>query len=188
VNGIVKTPRDAAKIQRVPGGRRVGKAQLQRRLNEVEKLLSRGAARSEIIELTQLRPRTADDYIRRVREAWCANAEETRGSVRGAARGRLMVLRERLLHAGAWGPLVNLEKLILDLEGLRGPPAAVADSNERAAAMQMPSLTAGALHERAPILISACVRVALRSADDRILEQTRLALTRSLKLLAAEMA
>ncbi len=112
VKGIARTSRDAAKIQRVPGGRRVGKAQLQRRLNEVEKLLAKGAARSEIIELTQLRPRTADDYIRRVREAWHASAQQNRQSVRDQARDRLMLLRDRLLQAGAWGPLVSLEKRI----------------------------------------------------------------------------
>jgi hypothetical protein len=183
VKGIARTPRDAAKIQRVPGGRRVGKAQLQRRLNEVEKLLAKGAARSEIIERTQLRPRTADDYIRRVREAWHADAQQNRQSVREQARDRLMLLRDRLLQAGAWGPLVSLEKLILDLEGLRGECAPAASNDEGAGLLSTPPLTVPSLRDRGPLLISACTRVILGSKDGRAIEQTRRALMHSLSML-----
>ena len=161
----------------------MGQAQVQRRLSKVEQLLAQGTPRSEIIELTQLRPRTADDYIRRVRDSWRTDAEESRAGIRDQALSRLITLRDRLVQAGAWGPLVNLEKLILDLEGLRGRPAPDGGTDERATPVQVPALTAGDLRKRAPMLISACVRVALRSDDDQLLKQTRLVLTRSLGFL-----
>lgn len=177
----------AASRPRPPGGRRVADAEVQRRLRIVEEQLGRGTPRAEIIASMGLPARTVDGYLRRVRDSWREGADEGRQDLRSRSLGRLMGLRERLLRARAWAPLVALERLIADVEGVRngsdeGPQAGAA----LGPSMAPPAMTAEGLRERLPLLVQASARLALRSEDARLIESTRAALTRSLSLLDTE--
>ena len=173
----------AATRPRPPGGRRVGGAEVERRLKFVEEQLARGTPRSEIIASTGLPARTVDGYLKRVRESWRDDAHEGRQDLRGRSLSRLMALRERLLHARAWAPLVALERLIADVEGVRRvtderPPAAAS-----AVSMGAPPMAVEGLRERLPLLVQASTRLALGTDDIEVIDSTRAALTRSLTLL-----
>jgi hypothetical protein len=166
-----------------PGGRRIGGAEVERRVKVVEEHLARGAPRSEIIAATGLPPRTVDGYLRRVRESWRDDALEGRQDLRCRSLDRLMALRERLLRAQAWSPLVALERLIADVEGVRRvrderPPAAAS-----AVSMGAPPMAVEGLRERLPLLVQASTRLALGTDDIEVIDSTRAALTRSLTLL-----
>lgn len=119
-------PQNAAK-KKPPGGRRVGKAEVERRLRFVESLLVRGHARREIVaELSRqfgASTRTADDYIRRVRDEWQKEADATASHRRAEARARLMRLRLTLEGEQAWTAIVSVERLLADLDGLRVQPS-----------------------------------------------------------------
>lgn len=110
-----------------PGGRRVGKAEVERRLRFVESLLARGHARREIVAEVSRKfgasTRTADDYIRRVREEWRKEAEVTAPQRRDETRARLMKLRLTLEGKSAWSAVVSVERLLADIDGLRLRPA-----------------------------------------------------------------
>jgi hypothetical protein len=169
-----------------PGGRRVGGAEVERRLKIVEAQLARGAPRSEIIATMGLPPRTVDGYLKRVRESWRDDAHEGRQDLRSRSLGRLMALRTKLLEAQAWSPLVALERLIADVEGVRN----VADERPRARAsavsMAVPSVTVEGLRERLPLLVQASTRFAIKTEDAQVIESTRTALAQSLSLLDPE--
>jgi hypothetical protein len=152
-------------------------------LKIVEEHLARGAPRSEIIASTGLPARTVDGYLRRVRESWRDDANEGRQDLRSRSLNRLMSLRNRLVDASAWNALVALERLITDIEGVRGGPSGCPSSTTVEPGMVAPALSAETLRERAPLLVRACVRVAIESQDARLLEQTRQALTQSVALL-----
>lgn len=120
------TPQHAAK-KSAPGGRRVGKVEVERRLRFVESLLALGHARREIVAEVARKfgasTRTADDYIRRVREEWQTEAEGSAPQRRDESRARLMRLRLVLESKMAWSALVSVERLLADLDGLRVRPA-----------------------------------------------------------------
>jgi hypothetical protein len=169
-----------------PGGRRIGGAEVERRVKVVEEHLARGAPRSEIIAATGLPPRTVDGYLRRVRESWRDDALEGRQDLRCRSLDRLMALRERLLRAQAWSPLVALERLIADVEGVRNATEEGPRARALGAPRASPSITTEGLRERLPLLVQASARLALRTEDSRAIESTRAALTRSLLLLDTE--
>lgn len=169
-----------------PGGRRVGGAEVERRLKIVEEQLARGAPRAEIIASMGLPARTVDGYLRRVRDSWQADARSDRQDLRSRSLGRLMGLRERLLHARAWAPLVALERLIADVEGVRSVTYDGPQAPALGASMAAPAMTVETLRERLPLLVQASARLALKSDDHRAIESTREALLRSASLLAAE--
>lgn len=178
--------RVAATRSAPPGGRRIGGAEVQRRLKIVEKQLARGAPRSEIIASMGLPARTVDGYLRRVRESWRDDAHEGRQDLRNRSLGRLMALRSRLLEAKAWSALVALERLLTDIEGVRGGSCGSPSPTTLEPGMAAPALSAETLRERAPLLISACARLAAASEDAELLKLTRTALAHSLKLLQTE--
>jgi hypothetical protein len=96
-----------------------------------------------------------------------------------------MVLREQMVDARAWGPVVRLEQLICDLQGLRGGRAEPADTQGGGSEITVPALSAESLRDRAPLLVQACARIAAASEDNDLVEQTRDALSRGLSLLNA---
>lgn len=116
--------RSAAK-KSPPGGKRTTAAEVQRRLRFVEDCLSKGMARQTIVTLCRsnfnMPPRTTDDYLRRVKEAWQEVAKQSRPERLQQTRARLMLLRETLFEANAWAALMNLEKILVDVDGLRSP-------------------------------------------------------------------
>jgi hypothetical protein len=169
-----------------PGGRRVGGAEVERRLKIVEEQLAGGAPRSEIIASTGLPARTVDGYLKRVRESWRDDAREGRQDLRGRSLSRLMTLRARLLEARAWSALVALERLIADVEGVRNMAPEGPEAQTSGAAMASPAMTLETLRERLPLLVLASARLALRSDDPQAIESTREALTRSLSLLDSD--
>ena len=173
----------AAKPSRPPGGRRVAEAEVQRRLSLVERLLAEGVPRSDIVAQVGLPARTTDSYIARVRQAWQANALQGREGARTSALGRLMALREQMVEARAWGPLVRVEQLICDLQGLRNGQQGAVEVPGPSPGIVPPALTVEVLKERAPLLILACVRVVANSEDTSLIEHARGALTRSLSML-----
>jgi hypothetical protein len=173
----------AASQKRPPGGRRVSEAEVERRLGCVERLLAAGVSRADIVAQVGLPARTTDSYVARVRRAWQQHAAQDREAARASALGRLMALREQMLDARAWSPLVRVEQLICELQGLRGGPVETAAKNESAPQPTPPALCANALRERAPLLIQACGRVAAESEDNQLRQQVRAALAGSLALL-----
>ncbi len=175
--------RVAASRPAPPGGRRVGGAEVERRLKIVEEQLARGAPRSEIIASTGLPARTVDGYLRRVRESWRDDAQEGRQDLRGRSLSRLMALRERLLRAQAWSPLVALERLIADVEGVRGPPMHSDPDPRLEAEAKAPAPTAGWVRERATLLVTACVTLARDSDDGAFRDRLRRTLVHGLEAL-----
>ena len=163
-----------------PGGSRVGQVEVQRRLTLVERLLAEGVPRTAIAAELGLARRTVDGYISRVRRAWQVGAREGHESARARALNRLMELRLRLLDARAWGPLIRLEQLLCELEGVRGGPAETAPDMATAPRLIPRALPAEALRERAPLLVEACGRAAAASQDNELKELTRCALSRAL--------
>lgn len=163
-------------------------AEVQRRVSCVERLLANGVSRSDIIAQVGLPARTTDSYIARVRQAWQDHAQQGRESARASALGRLMALREQMVDARAWGPLVRVEQLICDLQGLRSGPVEGSEVQSNGAVTAMPILSIESLGERVPLLVQACARFAVASGDNELVEQTRAALTRSLSSLDAASA
>ena len=119
-----RTSRHAAK-KSPPGGVRVGEAEVERRLAVVEELLRDGHARHEVVAAMEQRfaasPRATDDYIRRARARWATEAAATRGTARERTVARLTALARTLEAKGAWGPLVQIERLLADVLGVRAP-------------------------------------------------------------------
>jgi len=108
-----------------PRGKRIGGAEVERRLAAVEAMLAEGRPRAEIAADCRRRfsmsVRTVDDYIARVRERWVAESAEASPTLREKAIARLQALARKLEAKGAWAPLVNAERLLADIQGLRAP-------------------------------------------------------------------
>jgi transposase len=108
-----------------PGGRRVGAAEVERRLAAVESLLREGRSRSEVVGEMAARfgasMRTADDYIARVRQAWAGDAGARREAEREATVTRLEDLSRKAEKRGAFGAAVAAERLLADVRGVRAP-------------------------------------------------------------------
>ena len=117
-------PRNAAK-KRAPGGRRLSKIEVLERVRFVESLLAQHATRQQVLDECAAKwcmpARTADDYIRRVRDAWTESARVDRRDIRLAAKSRLLILGRQLREAAAWGALVSVERMLLDIDGIREP-------------------------------------------------------------------
>ncbi len=64
-------------------------------------------------------PRTVDDYLARVRRRWETDNASNAEQERDRAVQRLERLAEKFEDKEAWSALVNVERLLLDLRGLR---------------------------------------------------------------------
>jgi hypothetical protein len=170
----------AASPRRPPGGTRVAQAEVQRRLRLVEEMMAAGKTRAEMVSLTGLPARTLDGYTKRVRGQWQEQAVTESLDARGRALDRLMALRERLLAAGAWGPLVSLERLIADVEGVRGSLAPSQEHPPERTLTEAPRVTAEWIRGRADMLINGCVSLARNSTDEELRGRVRQALSRGL--------
>ena len=131
-------------------------------------------------EFTGMPLRTIDQYTRRVRARWQEQAVTESLDARGRALDRLMALRERLLAAGAWGPLVSLERLIADVEGVRGSLAPSQEHPPERTLTEAPRVTAEWIRGRADMLINGCVSLARNSTDEELRCRVRHALSRGL--------
>lgn len=162
---------------RPPGGRRVADAEVARRLRLVEGLMTEGRSRTEMAAVTGLPLRTLDSYAKRVRSRWQRVAQTDSRDARQRALDRLMALREHLFEARAWSPLVRVEQLLCELEGVRGGPVEAAPSPETAVEISAPALSVEALRERAPMLVRACTTLAHDSTDEELRSRVRQALS-----------
>ncbi len=113
-------PRDAA---RPPGGRRQSKAEVERRMARADELLRQSAPRGAIVTVMAAEfsaaPRTVDDYLARVRRRWETDNASSAEVERERAVLRLERLAEKFEDKEAWTALVNVERLLIDLRGLR---------------------------------------------------------------------
>lgn len=120
-------PRKAAKF--APGGKRLSEVEVERRTARVAELLQAQAARADIIAVMSAEfgaaPRTVDDYIARARDRFAVEAAGTAEEERAAALARLDRLAKKLEAKGAWSALVNVERLLADVRGLRRGTVAV---------------------------------------------------------------
>jgi hypothetical protein len=111
--------------QQSPGGRRVGKAEIQRRLDLADGMLRDGRSRAEVIRALRSQHgvslRTADQYIRRARERWAAESKEGRTAEREVTLARLTHLSSKAEQRGAFAAAVAAERLRADVLGLRAP-------------------------------------------------------------------
>ena len=94
----------------------------------VAALLRKGTSNSTIAAACKaefgMAPRTVDDYVRRVRRQWQADAAERAPSQRAATLARLYDELAELRKAKAYSAMVSLEKLVIDVEGSRAPAQA----------------------------------------------------------------
>ncbi|MBI4702103.1 MAG: hypothetical protein HY744_13290 [Deltaproteobacteria bacterium] len=107
-----------------PGGKRVSRAEVERRMAEVERLALEGRSRSEIVAaLRELgtAPSTTDAYLARVRDRWIADGEAGRPAERERAVARLRGLSRSAEARGAFGASVAAERLAAEILGLRAP-------------------------------------------------------------------
>lgn len=173
----------AASPHAPPGGKRASRAEVERRSRSIEQMLASGKTRHEMARATGMPLRTVDEYARRVRARWQEDAQAHANDARGRALRRLLALRERLLAANAWGPLVSLERLIADVEGVRGTANAGPPAETSTMSMKVRPMTAEWLRERLPLLVQAVGRLAHQSGDASLIESTRDALGQSLSML-----
>jgi hypothetical protein len=148
--------------------------------------MTEGRSRTEMAAVTGLPLRTLDSYAKRVRSRWQRVAQTDSQSARERALDRLMALREHLFEARAWGPLVRVEQLLCELEGVRGGPVEAAPSAETAEAISAPTLSVESLRERAPMLVHACATLAHDSTDEQLRSRVCQALSRGLNRLKGQ--
>ncbi len=160
---------------RPPGGRRVSRIEVERRAKMVEEMLSAGRTRREMAQVTGMPLRTLDSYAKRVRSRWQHVAQTDSRDARERALDRLMALREHLFEARAWSPLVRIEQLLCELEGVRGGPAETSASS-----IVAPPLSVESLKARTPMLVRASARLAIASGDDGLRELVKSALSAAL--------
>jgi hypothetical protein len=173
----------AANTPQPPGGRRVSNAEVQRRLVRVEGMLAKGTTRSEIVSQMGLPERTTDEYIARVQHAWRVQGQSASQDARSRAQDRLLALRERLLAERAWSPLVRVEQLLCELEGVRNGPPGPPEASTRAPSMSPPQPTAAWISHRAALLVRAAVHLARSSESEALRHQLCEALERGLEAL-----
>ena len=118
--------------------------------------------------VTGLPLRTLDSYAKRVRSRWQDEAQTDSRDARSRALDRLMALREHLFEARAWGPLVRIEQLLCELEGVRGGAAEEPRDGASLVSARARVLSRDSMHERIPLLIQASLRLAQRERDDRL--------------------
>jgi hypothetical protein len=107
------------------------------RLDHVERLLREGRSRADVVtELARhgASPRSVDRLIAECRQRWANEAAEQRPSALAVTLVRLDRLSPILEAEKAWGPLVQLEKLRADVQGLRSHRVEVDGSVELRAA------------------------------------------------------
>jgi hypothetical protein len=114
-------PRKAAKL--TPGGKRLSEVEVERRTARVAELLRAQASRADILTVMSAEfgaaPRTVDDYIARARDRFAIDSAVTAQEERGSTLTRLDKLARKLEAQGAWSALVNVERLLADVRGLR---------------------------------------------------------------------
>lgn len=120
-------PRKAAKVAH--GGKRLSEVDVERRTARVAELLKAQASRADILAVMSAEfgaaPRTVDDYIARARDRFAVETAATSQEERAATLARLDKLARKLEAQGAWSALVNVERLLADVRGLRRGTVAV---------------------------------------------------------------
>lgn len=123
-------PQTAAKgesTRKPPGGRRVSKPEVQRRLDHADKMLRDGKPRAEVVESMVstfgVSTRAADSYIARARERWAEESKGAREVERTSTLARLARLSGKAEKRGHFGAAVSAEKLRAQVTGLLAPHA-----------------------------------------------------------------
>lgn len=113
--------RKAAKVAR--GGKRLSDVEVERRTARVAELLHAQVPRADILAAMSQEfgaaPRTVDDYIARVRDRFAVETAVSATDERAATVARLEQLAKTLKAEEAWSALVNVERLLVDVRGLR---------------------------------------------------------------------
>jgi hypothetical protein len=108
-----------------PGGRRIGHAEHERRLQLVAQILAAGHSRAALVEMLTkkfgMAERTTDDYIAAVKQRWAAAGAAQLEEHRGRMMQRLDDLGIKLEQKESWVPLVQVERLKGDILGVRRP-------------------------------------------------------------------
>jgi hypothetical protein len=103
----------------------VTKAEKQRRLDHVERMLRDGCSRADVVasmaSTFHASPRAADEYIRRARDRWAAESKDVRDVERTATLARLDRLSGKAETRGAFSAAVSAEKLRAQVTGLLAP-------------------------------------------------------------------
>ncbi|CAN5826509.1 hypothetical protein BH11MYX4_BH11MYX4_22520 [soil metagenome] len=107
----------------------MAKAEVERRMARADELLKQSAPRGAIVTVMAAEfsaaPRTVDDYLARVRRRWETDNASTAEVERERAVQRLERLAHKFEDKEAWGALVNVERLLIELRGLRAAPPVV---------------------------------------------------------------
>jgi hypothetical protein len=167
------TPQDVAKA-RPPGGKRVGAAEVIRRGRAIEEMMALGHSRERILSACERRfkmsPRTTDEYIQRVKDAWAEEASRTRPERREAARARLLRAREDLTRWRQGGPLVALERLLCDIDGTKEPDAVRIEAEVKATPPEVAMSQEAIAEEMAALVacIPSCLRAGTLAPSDEL--------------------
>ncbi len=111
------------------GGKRLSNDEVETRVARVAALLHAQTSRADIIAIMakefRSAPRTTDEYIRRAHARAAAATAAAETDVRASTVTRLERLSTKLERKGAWGPLVHVERTLVDIHGLRRGTVAV---------------------------------------------------------------
>jgi hypothetical protein len=163
----VKMPQNAAKNRgpkKPPGGRRVGDAEVQRRLDHADKMLREGKSRAEVVDSMVstfgLSTRAADSYIARTRERWAEDSKGVREVERGAALARLDRLSGKAEMRGQFGAAVSAEKLRAQVTGLLVPQAVEVKATIATTTAEPPMTMEQVAEEMGSMLpwVASCIR------------------------------
>ncbi|CAN5912673.1 hypothetical protein BH11MYX4_BH11MYX4_36600 [soil metagenome] len=128
-------------------------------------------------------PRTVDDYLARVRHRWGADNASVAKDHRERAVDRLERLAEKLEDRAAWSALVNVERLLVDLRGLR-VQAHVVEVHEKPEPDVSPDEAVGAV-TFALEAIARVIQLQPAAASDEAVRALRAALTSAARSLDA---
>lgn len=119
--------RKAARATR--GGKRLSNDEVEQRVTRVVALLHAQTSRADIVTIMakefRSAPRTTDEYIRRAHARAAAATAAAETDERARTVTRLERLSTKLEKKGAWGPLVHVERTLVDIHGLRRGTVAV---------------------------------------------------------------
>lgn len=111
------------------GGKRLSNDEVETRVACVVALLDAQTPRAKIIATMakefRSAPRTTDEYIRRAHARAAAATAAAETDQRARTVTRLERLSTKLERKGAWGPLVHIERTLVDIHGLRRGAVAV---------------------------------------------------------------
>lgn len=108
-----------------PRGDQTAHAEILLRLAIIEDMLAEHHSTPHIVDECTRKwncsPATVHRYMQRVRERWIDEREGQRGTDHERTLARLTRLARKLETRRAWGALMQAEKLIVDLLGVRAP-------------------------------------------------------------------